>query len=317
MSTVQRFESVSMRIREDFLALRAAEPERFERRLSLSWSNWGFGVEPLERALERLASAQVPFIELHGNLYGDGLGYRVDDVTRDLADYGLHTSGVCGMFSYDNDLSSNLPSQRQRAMDYIARQVPFTRAAGGRYLLVVPGAVGRPTPYDSSEWDRSVESLRAMGDLFVEHDVLCAIEPIRSDEVSFVHSVADALAFIDAVQHPGVQHINWDVFHMQRSEAHFGQAILDAGDRLVNLHLADSNRRALGAGSMDLDTVIRALYLIGHNVDGRYVTPEPLGPGAAPYQAMWGKADPHDLDRLVGDSISYFREREDAVLQNA
>lgn len=63
-------------------------------------------------------------------------------------------------------------------------------------------------------------------------------------------------------------------------ESHIGQAILDAGEMLTNLHLADTNRCALGDGFMDIDTVIRALYLIGYNNDRCFVTPEPLGPAA-------------------------------------
>ena len=67
-------------------------------------------------------------------------------------------------------------------------------------------------------------------------------------------------------------------------------------------------------GSLDLDTIIMSLYLIGYNVDGRYVTPEPLGPGGDPYPAMHGKPDPATLDRLVLQTASYFREREEVLL---
>ncbi len=103
----------------------------------------------------------------------------------------------------------------------------------------------------------------------VRHDgVKAAIEPIRSAEVSFVHTVAEANAYIEAVDHPGVGHINGDVYHMQSEEAHIGEAILRAGDRLMNLHMADSNRCALGDGSLDLDTLIMALYVIGYNTRG-------------------------------------------------
>ena len=141
-----------------------------------------------------------------------------------------------------------------------------------------------------------------------------AIEPIRSAEVSLVHTVADALAYIEAVGHPGVAHINGDVYHMQSEETNIPRAILQAGDALVNLHMADSNRTALGDGSMDLDTIIMALYLIGHNAPGRFVTPEPLGPGGAPYHARNGRPDPEKLDVLVRDTVTYFRDREQAVL---
>jgi sugar phosphate isomerase/epimerase len=231
-----------------------------------------------------------------------------------LEDHGLKVSGVCGMFSGGNDLSSNDPRQQQAAIDYLKREVPFAGEVGASYILVVPGAVGRPDAYDDMEFDRSVAALRLVADLFVEHGIDAAIEPIRSAEVSFVHTVADALHYIEAVDHPGVKHINGDVYHMQVEETHIGEAILAAGDHLVNLHIADSNRCALGEGSLDLDTLIRALYLIGYNTEGRFVTPEPLGPGGDPYPAMYGRPDKEKLDRMVWQTTTYFREREESVL---
>ena len=180
-------------------------------------------------------------------------------------------------------------------------------------MLVVPGAVGRPKPYDDSEFDRSAETLRLVAGLFEERHVQAAIEPIRAEEVSFCHSVQDAKRYLEAVGHPALRHITGDVYHMQAGERHIGEAILDAGEQLLNLHLADSNRGALGDGSMDLDTLIMALYLIGHNRPDRHVTAEPLGPGADPYIAMHGKPDTAALDRLVNLTVTCFREREEEL----
>lgn len=310
----QNYELKNEKIRAAFAALKKEHPERLKTRLNLSWSNWGFGIEPLADSAARLEQAGIRFIELHGNHYGPDLGYKVDETLRILGDHGIRVAGVCGMFSADNDLSSNRAVQRQAAIDYIKREVPFTAAVGGTYLLVVPGAVGRPKAYDNVEFERSVETLRLVADLFVQHNVKAAIEPIRSAEVSFVHTVADAIRYIEAVNHPGVQHINGDVYHMQAEEAHIGEAILAAGERLVNLHMADSNRRALGLGAMDLDTIIMALYVIGFNREGCYVTPEPLGPGGDPYPAMYGKPDKEQLDAMVMQTATYFREREEELL---
>jgi D-psicose/D-tagatose/L-ribulose 3-epimerase len=251
---------------------------------------------------------------LHGNHYGPDLGYKVDETLQILGDHGLRVSGVCGMFSADNDLSSNRAVCRQAAVDYLQREIPFTQAVGGEYLLVVPGAVGRPKAYDDVEFERSAETLAGHADLFVEHGVKAAIEPIRAAEVSFTHTVADAKRYIGEVGHPGVAHINGDVYHMQSEESHIGEAIVDAGDQLLNLHFADSNRCALGEGSLDVATIIRALYVIGYNQDGRFVTFEPLGPGGDPYPAMYGKPNKAKLDALVSNSIRYFRDCEELVL---
>ena len=88
--------------------------------------------------------AGIGFIELHGNHYGPDLGYRPKETLKILGDHDIRVAGICGMFSADNDLSSVRPMQRQAAIDYIRRELEFAAAVGGTYLLVVPGAVGRP-----------------------------------------------------------------------------------------------------------------------------------------------------------------------------
>src|SRR5208282_4703598 len=204
----QDFESKTRKIREAFLALKGKDPARLASRLNLSWSNWGFGIEPLSTSAKRLERNGIRFIELHGNHYGPDLGYRAAETRKTLADHGIRVAGICGMFSPDNDLSSNRAIQRQAAVDYLKRELEFTKQMGGGYILVVPGAVGRPTAYDKTEFERSVETLRLVADLFVKNNVKAAIEPIRSAEVSFVHTIADAKEYILAVNHPGIGHIN-------------------------------------------------------------------------------------------------------------
>lgn len=314
MMKKQNYQVKDEKIKEAFLNLKKEHPERFQERLKLSWSNWGFGLESLEESILRLKEADIHYIELHGNHYGDDLGYDIEDTIALLNKYDMKVSGVCGMFSAENDLSCNLPSKRQAAISYIKRELAFTKAVGGEYLLVVPGAVGRPKAYDDTEFERSVLTLRGLGNLFAEYNVKAAIEPIRAAEVSFVHTVKDAKRYIDAVNHKAVQHINGDIYHMQSEEAHIGEAILEAGQQLVNLHLADSNRGALGDGVIDLDTIIMALYVIGYNQGNKFLTPEPLGPGGDPYPAMNSVPNKQKLNNLVQQTAAYFRERENELL---
>ncbi len=313
---LQNYEIVNESIKSSFDQLRKRHPERFRRRLELSWSNWGFGMEPLEASASRLAHAGIRYMELHGNHYGPDLGYDPKQTADILQAHGLSVSGICGMFSKDNDLSSRHAHHRQAALDYLKRELEFASIIGGDYLLVVPGAVGRPQPYDDMEFARSAETLRLAGDWFVRHGVKAAIEPIRSAEVSLVHTIADARRYMEEVNHPGIAHINADVYHMLTEERHIGEALLVAKDQLVNLHLADSNRRALGEGCLDLDTIIRTLYLMEFNRPGCYVTPEPLGPGGDPYPAMYGRPDAALLDAMVGQTAAYFREREACLLED-
>lgn len=310
----QRFEIINQQIRDAFALLKKEHPERLEKRLNFSWSNWGFGLENFDTSCARLERAGIHYIELHGNHYGPDLGYNAKEISKIMADHGIACGGVCGMFSADNDLSSNRHIQRQAAIDYIKREAAFTAEIGGKYMLVCPAAVGRASKYDDSEIDRSIDALSRVADVFVETGVRAAIEPIRAAETSIVHTFAEAKNYINRLNHPGVQHINGDVYHMLVGESHIAQALWDAGDMLTNLHMADTNRCALGDGVLDIDSIIMALYLIGYNNDKCFVTPEPLGPGGDPYPAQNAKTDPAILDKLVFDSVNYFRAREEELL---
>ena len=311
---LQRYEEKNGLIREAFRQFKAEHPERLKRRLQFSWSNWGFGLESLETSCKRLQNAGIRFIELHGNHYGPDLGYRPGETKRILEDHGICTAGVCGMFSADNDLSSIHHIRRQAAIDYIRRELDFTAEMGGKYLLVCPAAVRRPQKYDDSELDRSLDSLSRVADCFSEYHIRAAIEPIRSAETSIVHTFNQAKEYIARLDHPGVQHINGDVYHMLAEESHIAMALWEAGPMLANLHMADTNRQGLGEGMMDLDTILMALYLIGYNNEDCFVTPEPLGPGGDPYPAQNARTDPAILDRLVQGSAAYFREREELLV---
>lgn len=314
---MQNYERINQQIISEFKALKATKPDLGKKRLNFSWSNWGFGIEKLETSLARLAKYDIHYIELHGNHYGPDLGYRVPETKRMLADYGIEVGGVCGMFSADNDLASNRHIKRQAAIDYIRREADFCAEIGAKYLLVCPAAVGRPQKYDDSEIHRSIETLRIAADALAERGVRGAIEPIRSAETSIIHTIGQAQEYIQTLDHPGVKHINGDVYHMMSEESHIPQAIIQAGDMLTNLHMADSNRCALGDGCMDIDNIIRALYLIGYDNPNCFVTPEPLGPGGDPYPAQNAITPPEVLDELVRKSVTYFREREAAVLAEA
>jgi len=313
MNNLQNFEEKDRKIRDKFEEVAELEPEILEDSIKFSWSNWGFGQEDLYTSLKRLKGAGIEYIELHGNRYGDSLGYEVSEVRKALDEFGVKVSGICGMFTPKNDLSSSEGWIRQEAIDYMKRNIELGYELGAEYFLIAPGAVGRPEPIDEYEVDRSIETLSRVADELESAGVKGAVEPIRSAETSIVHTFEDAVNYIERLDHPAVQWINGDVYHMNQEEAHIGETIFEYGDRLVNLHLADTNRRALGKGTLNLDVLIMSLYSIGYGGSDRFATAEPLGPGANPYPAMHGKPDRDRLDNLVNDSFSYFREREKVV----
>lgn len=309
----QNFEKSDLKIRERFKQF-LKEKGKITNQIKLSWSNWGFGMESLETSLKGLKKFNVKYVELHGNLYGPDMGYKAKEVNKLLSEYGIGVSGVCGMVSKESELASNIPSVRQRCIDYFKRNIEFCRGVAGEYLLFGAAAVGRPYKYDDFEFERSVETMQIISEYFVKYDVKGAVEPIRADETSLIHTFEDALKYINAVSHPGLRHIAGDVYHMLHGEEHMGETILKYGDHLINLHMADSNRMALGSGMLNLDVVIMSLYLIGYNDRRAFCSAEPLGAGADPYRQMYGVNDPEVLDKLVSDTASYFYKREQTLL---
>lgn len=51
----QNFEQKTDKIRERFLQYKKEYPERLEKRLKFSWSNWGFGLEEFAVSCSRLS----------------------------------------------------------------------------------------------------------------------------------------------------------------------------------------------------------------------------------------------------------------------
>ena len=97
---------------------------------------------------------------------------------------------------------------------------------------------------------------------------------------------------------------------MLAGETHVGRAILGYGSKMNDLHMADTDRQALGKGFLDMDIELRALCAVGYNAPERFCTREPLGPGRNPYKVMSEEPNVAVPDELVGVSAKTFCERE-------
>jgi D-psicose/D-tagatose/L-ribulose 3-epimerase len=311
---MQNFEIKSKLISDQFEKIKREKSHLLDNRLTLSWSIWMFGIEKFEDSVKRLKKNDINYIELKGDRHTQTSGVPSSEIKKVLADYEMKVSGACGMFSQDNDLSSTDATSVKAAQDYIKRQLDFLAEVGAKYMVVVPSAVGRPNALAGDEFARSVEALKACAPYFKDSGIFASVEPIRAAEVSLVHTVKDAMKLIEAIDDEAIAHINADTYHMMLEEAHIGQAIIEAGDRLCNLHVADSNRGALGTGMTDFDTIIRAAYIIGMNTKDRFITPEPLGPFPNPYVLANSPCNVPVMDKLVKDTAAYFRQREEVVL---
>ena len=188
----QNFELKNEQIRAAFDELKRNHPERLERRLAFSWSNWGFGLEPLEESAARLERAESSTSERRAITMGRTSATRW---TKRCASWAITASRwqVCGCTRRTATGEQPLDSSRDGNRVSQARDPVY---GGGRRKLLAgdPRRVGRPTAYDDTEFDRSVEAIRVVADLFTEYGVRGSVEPVRSAEVSLLHTVADVCA---------------------------------------------------------------------------------------------------------------------------
>lgn len=316
---LQKYEEVSLRIRERFESELQARPERFKERIRVSFSIPAFGLEPVEQSIERLGKLGYEYAELPGNYGGPDTGNqtKTESILKELKKWNMKCSGICPFTLPGMAFTERDGFGKQRAYEYLKGNVELSRSLGGSYYLITPGPVADPNPADVGAYARSVAFLKEHAHIFEENDIKCAIEICCRGAVPFCHNIAEARQYMADVGNPYVGYIYGDMKHLLAGEPHLGQAILDCGEELLCLHLRDTlNHGVIGTGMMDLDTVIRALYLIGFNRDGRYAVGEPTASACLPD----GGFDPfipypeHIKTEIARETLEYFREREEAVL---
>ena len=248
--------------------------------MKYSVSNWIYGEESLDRTMERLSRLGYDGIELKGTPDR----YDVNQVRDLLSTYCLEVSSICGMWPWDssdhmksNDLANPDEKVREKAITYVKDCLELGGELGAGCMVVVVGGCGKTMRLHEREWEFGVESVRKAGKYAEDVGVTIAIEPINRYELSLMNNVDQGLKFVKDVNMEGVK-LMLDTFHMNIEEADPAAAIRKAGEYLVHLHVADSNRQSVGRGHTDFKAIIKALKEIGYQ---GYLAMEPLPPTSA------------------------------------
>jgi sugar phosphate isomerase/epimerase len=113
------------------------------------------------------------------------------------------------------------------------------------------------------EWAWAVEGLKECQAHGEELGVRIGIEPLNRFETYFINRTDQALALAEDVG--GNCGVSLDIFHMNIEEADWPQAIRNAGDRLVDFHVADNNRMPPGQGAVDWEKLMQTLDEVGYD----------------------------------------------------
>lgn len=201
-------------------------------------------------------------------------------VTSVLVDAGLKASGVCGrMYGPERDLSTVDPANRAKAIDYYSAAAEFAGRIGAPGLIIAPTSVGRVRPETSAEqeWAWAVEGIATIADRARGSSVAIVIEAWNRYESYLVNRLDQADQMRRDVGRDNVG-IMGDLFHMNVEEVDIAGAIYEHGKHLLNIHFADSNRRAPGRGHIDLAPIMAALKAVGYR---HYLSAELLPPRVA------------------------------------
>ena len=259
---------------------------------------------PLEETLTRIASAGCDGVEL----LGEPEMWTPDAVLRLIARTGLAPLALtasCKVPQTRRDLAHPDPAIRAEAVAYLVGCLRFAAAIGAPLVQMLPSGESRLAPISSreQEWRWSVEGMQTAGREAERLGVRIAIEPLNRYEAYLVTTTAQALAYLRDVGSPQVG-MTLDLFHANIEEPDIPAAIRAAGSRLWHVHVADSNRRGLGGGHLDLFPITVALREVGYS--GAMVLeiapPEATLPGGSP-QVPWGAV----LDRYVRESVAALR----------
>jgi len=255
--------------------------------------NWVFGEERLQTTAAFLRQVGFDGVELKGDLSL----YRPDRVNAVLDDHGLE---VLSLTPLDVDLAHPEPRLRKEAMDYYLRLVDFAAAVGSR-LIACHGAVGRVRALvgHEAEMGHLLGGVSSVASRAAECGVRIAMELLNRYESHLLNNVQQGLEFVGEVGAPNVG-LLLDVYHMNIEEPDPCSAVLDAGARLFLLHVADSNRKGLGNGHVDLGALMRALERAGYSGD---VVIESTAAGPDPFTPRKGEGWREEARRYAEESL--------------
>jgi sugar phosphate isomerase/epimerase len=245
------------------------------------WIYW----DPLEQSLAKASAAGFDGVELFADdpdrIAGGTLRGLLDEHRLKLAAVGTGAGKVLHGWTV-TDADAEI---RRQARHYIRRMIDFGAPFGAPAIIgsmqgSVPKGADRARSLD---WlTAELQELdRAAGD----QGVPLIYEPLNRYETNLFNRVGDVAEFLAERQLKNVR-ILADLFHMNIEETSPAQTILDAGAAIGHVHFADSNRRPVGLGHIDMSPVADALKRIDYQ---GYVSAEALAypdPDAAAAQTM-------------------------------
>lgn len=164
-----------------------------------------------------------------------------------------------GWVRHKLSLTSPDPATRHRARQFISAIVDFAGAFGAPAILgsMQGRAEGDVSRDQALEW--LAEALEQLAPRAASLDVPFLLEPLNRYESNLLNTVEQAVEFTGRLRTRNVR-LLCDLFHMNIEEANPAASLQSIPSLIGHVHLADSNRRAMGLGHTLLPPIATALH---------------------------------------------------------
>ncbi|MBB4122425.1 TIM barrel protein [Martelella radicis] len=200
----------------------------------------------------------------------DGLDLKALKAALDEAGLGVALAARVNLQRSISDADRGI---REGGMGYlrycleVAHALGATSLGGPLYGAPMVFAGRAPTPVAEEEMKaRGARVIEGLGVLAPEAQAAgtrLALEPLNRYETDVISLVSQAVAVVDAVNHPALG-VLFDTFHANIEEKSIPDAIRLAGERIVYFQANENNRGYPGTGHIDWQGTMQALADVGY-----------------------------------------------------
>ena len=221
-------------------------------------------LEKAPATLKTLSEAGCDFFEFGvGMLCPESPKSLFEGFKEVLSDYSLRAE--CFNSFIPADLKVTGPDvDKVRLDNYLANATERAAELGGEIIVFGSGGA-RSVPNDFSRkraHDQILDFLDAAANYAGQHGLVIAIEPLNRAETNMINSIAEAVQFADELGKPEVQ-VLVDFYH-QMLEGEAFDEIVRAGERIVHVHVADTDRLYPGSGRYNYGRFAKSLADAGY-----------------------------------------------------
>ncbi|MGC4108039.1 MAG: sugar phosphate isomerase/epimerase family protein [Thermomicrobiales bacterium] len=233
-------------------------------------------------------------VEIPTNPAFDILAHEAEILAASAAS-GIPVAAICTAGIHDPVVADR--EERTRRIQALQELVACADRLGATGVVSVPV---RPAEHakiaPDAVWDLAVETYREASEGLAPGSARIFLEPLNRFEARFLLRVGQGVDLANAVDHPRCV-VLADAFHMNIEEASWAEPVVQAGDLLGHVHIADNNRFEPGGGMIDFRPFFGALKQLGY---ADYISLECFHPSGS---GLSGPAAP-----TLKRSASYLRD---------